>query len=207
MLVRMKSRPADLDKRIDILDRACFALTVSTPDARRCAEMIGKRIERFAKGTFGKQAGLLFSPAQHERLVRHLNSPITEGGRRSTIMRWIEAAAHGDRVPRYVIDTHSSIEHCYPRNPQNNWLAFENGLEINQLATLREMTGNLCVLPQDELGNAPFEEKRKAYARFKAKFANEIAKTKFWTPDAVRYRTKKLTEMTLAFLALEVSGS
>ncbi|MDP3491568.1 MAG: DUF262 domain-containing protein [Hyphomonadaceae bacterium] len=207
MLIRMKSRPSDLDKRIDVLDRVCFALTVSTPDARRCAEMIGKRVERFAKGTFGKQGGFTFTAAQYERLVRHLNSPITEGGRRSTIMRWIEAAAHGDRVPRYVIDTRSSIEHVYPRNPQDHWQAFEHGLEINQLATLREMIGNLCVLPQDELGNASYEEKRKAYLRFKAKFANEVAKTKFWTPDAVRYRTKKLTDQAINFLALDVSGA
>ena len=69
------------------------------------------------------------------------------------------------------------------------------------------MTGNLCVLPQDELGNGPFEDKRKAYARFKTKFANDVAKTKFWTPDAVRYRTKRLTDQTLAFLALDVTGS
>jgi len=69
------------------------------------------------------------------------------------------------------------------------------------------MIGNLCVLPQDELGNGPFEEKRKAYARFKTKFANDVSKTKFWTPDAVRYRTKKLTEQTIAFLALDVSGT
>jgi len=207
MLIYMKSRPADLNKRIDILDRVCFALTVSTPDARRCAEMIGKRVERFAKGTFGKQGGFTFSTQQYERLVRHLSSPITEGGRRSTIMRWIEAASHGDRVPKYVIDTRSSVEHVYPRNPQDNWLGFENGLEINQLATLREMAGNLCVLPQDELGNGPFEEKRKAYSRFKTKFANDVSKTKYWTPDSVRYRTKKLTDATLAFLALEISNA
>jgi len=206
MLVRMKSRPADLDSRIDILDRVCFALTVSTPDVRRCAEMIGRRVERFAKGTFGKQGGFVFSQGQYERLVRHLNSPITDGGRRSTIMRWLEAAAHGDRVPRYISDARSSIEHCYPRNPQDHWQAFEHGMEINQLATLREMAGNLCVLPQDELGNGGYEDKRKAYARFRCKFANEIAKTKYWTPDAVRYRTKKLTEQALEFLALEVSG-
>jgi hypothetical protein len=206
MLIWMKSRPADLNKRIDTLDRVCFALTVSTPDARRCAEMVGRRVERFARGTFGKQGGFTFSAGQYERLVRHLNSPITEGGRRSTIMRWIEAATHGDRVPRYISDARSSVEHIYPRNPQENWLAFERGLEINELATLREMVGNLCVLPQDELGNNPFDEKRKAYAKFKTRFAPDIAKTRFWTPDAVRYRTKKLTEATLAFLNLDVSG-
>ncbi len=43
--------------------------------------------------------------------------------------------------------------------------------------------------------------------RFKTKFAPDIAKTKFWTPDAVRYRTKKLTEATIAFLDLDVSGA
>ena len=59
------------------------------------------------------------------------------------VMRWIEAAMHGDRVPRYLVDGRSSVEHVYPRNPENNWTAFENGLEFNELATLREMIGSM----------------------------------------------------------------
>jgi hypothetical protein len=205
MLLRMKSNPADLPQRIDTLDRICFALTVSTPDPRRLAEMIGKRIERFARGSFGKQAGFTFTTAQNERLIRNLSGPITESPRRSTIMRWIEAAMHGDRVPRYLVDGRSSVEHVYPRNPENNWTAFENGLEFNELATLREMIGNLCVLPEDELGNAPFDEKRKAYARFRSRFANEIARQRQWSPDSVRERTKRITDATLRFLDLDVT--
>jgi len=205
MLLKMKSNPADLPHRIDTLDRICFALTVSTPDPRRLAEMMGRRIERFARGSFGRQAGFTFTPAQNERLIRNLSGPITESPRRSTIMRWIEAAMHGERVPRYLVDTRSSVEHVYPRNPENNWTAFEQGLEFNDLATLREMVGNLCVLPQDELGNAPFEEKRKAYARFRSRFANDIARYRQWSPDAVRDRTKRITDATLRFLDLEVS--
>ena len=120
-------------------------------------------------------------------------------------MRWIEAAMHGDRVPRYLVDGRSSVEHVYPRNPENNWTAFENGLEFNELATLREMIGNLCVLPEDELGNAPFDEKRKAYARFRSRFANEIARQRQWSPDSVRERTKRITDATLRFLDLDVT--
>ena len=205
MLLKMRSRPGDLAARVDQLDRACFALTVSTPDPRRLAEMMGKRVERFARGTFGRQAGFIFTQAQQERLIRNLSGPITESPRRSTIMRWVEAAMHGDRVPRYIVDGRSSVEHVYPRNPEENWTVFENGLEFNELATIREMTGNLCVLPQDELGNAPFDEKRKAYARFRSRFANEIAKYKTWSPDTVRERTRKITDATLKFLNLEVS--
>lgn len=207
MLIKIKSRPNEIDSRIDVLDRVCFALTVSTPDQRRLSEMMGRRVERFMKGTFGKQAGFTFSQAQNERLIRNLSGPITENPRRSTIVRWIEAAAHGDRVPRYLIDTRSSIEHCYPRNPESNWTTFEAGLEFNQLVSLREMTGNLCVLPQDELGNASFEEKRRAYAKLRVRFATEIAKQKNWTPDAVRARTRKLTEFTIKFLDLDVAGA
>lgn len=206
MLLKMRSRPGDLASRIDTLDRVCFALTVSTPDPRRLAEMVGRRVERFAKGTFGRQAGFTFTQAQNERLIRNLSGPITESPRRSTIMRWIEAAMHGDRVPRYLVDARSSVEHIYPRNPEENWTEFEDGLEFNELITIREMTGNLCVLPQDELGNAPFEEKRKAYSRFRSRFANEIARHRTWSPDAVRDRTKRITDQTLRFLNLEVSG-
>jgi len=207
MLIKIKSRPTDINSRIDTLDRVCFALTVSTPDQRRLSEMMGRRVERFAKGTFGKQGGFTFSQAQNERLIRNLSSPITDGPRRSTIMRWIEAAAHGDRVPRYLIDTRSSVEHIYPRNPENNWTAFEAGLEFNQLATLREMIGNLCVLPHDELGNVAFDDKRKAYAKLRARFASEAAKFKTWSPDAVRTRTRKLAEFTVKFLDLDVAGA
>jgi hypothetical protein len=205
MLIKMKSKPVELASRIDALDRICFALTVSTPDPRRLAEMMGRRVERFARGNWQKMAGFTFTTAQNERLIRNLSGPITESPRRSTIMRWVEAAMHGDRVPRYLVDTRSSVEHVYARNPENNWMAFENGLEFNELATLREMIGNLCVLPQDDLGNAPFDEKRKAYARFRSRFANEIAKHKTWTPDSVRERTRKITEATLKFLALEIT--
>jgi hypothetical protein len=207
MLIKIKSRPTDIDSRIDTLDRVCFALTVSTPDQRRLSEMMGRRVERFAKGTFGKQGGFTFSQAQNERLIRNLSSPITDGPRRSTIMRWIEAAAHGDRVPRYLIDTRSSVEHIYPRNPENNWKLFEAGLEFNQLATLREMIGNLCVLPQDELGNVSFEDKRKAYAKLRARFAAEAAKSKSWMPETVQARTRKLTDFTIRFLDLDISGA
>ena len=112
---------------------------------------------------------------------------------------------HGDRVPRYLVDTRSSVEHVYPRNPESNWTAFENGLEFNELATLREMVGNLCVLPHDELGNATFEDKRKAYARFRSRFANEIARNRQWSPDLVRDRTKRITDAALRFLSLEVT--
>ena len=57
------------------------------------------------------------------------------------------------------------------------------------------------------MGNAPFEEKRRAYARFRSRFANEIAKHKTWTPDAVRDRTRKIADATLKFLNLEVSAN
>lgn len=205
MLLKMRSRPGDLAGRIDTLDRVCFALTVSTPDPRRLAEMMGRRVERFARGNYGRQAGFTFTQAQLDRLIRNLSGPITESPRRSTMMRWIEAAMHGDRVPRYLIDSKSSVEHVYPRNPEDRWTDFEGTLEFNELATLREMTGNLCVLPQDELGNAPFDEKRKAYARFRSRFANEIARQKIWTPDAIRERTRRITDATVKFLDIEVS--
>jgi len=205
MLLKIKSRPHDLDKRIDVLDRACFAMTVATPDPRRCAEMIGRRLERFAKGAFGRQGGFVFKQSQHQRIIRALESPLPDSGRRGTLMRWMEAAQHGDRVPRYISDPKSSVEHVYPKNPGANWTAFEKGLDIELAATLREMTGNLCVLPQDELANAPFDEKRKAYARLRTcKFASEIANVRNWTPDAIRTRTQKLAEQTLKFLDLEV---
>jgi hypothetical protein len=98
----------------------------------------------------------------------------------------------------------SSVEHVYPKNPETKWTAFEAGMDIDHAATVRELTGNLCVLPADELGNASFEEKRKAYQRLKGcRFANEIATARNWTPDQVRARTQRISETTMRFLALE----
>jgi Protein of unknown function DUF262/Protein of unknown function (DUF1524) len=205
MLIKIKSRPHDLDKRIDILDRVCFALTLATPDPRRCAEMIGRRLERFAKGAFGKMGGFTFSQIQLDKMGRALSGPLPDSGRRGTVMRWIEAAAHGDRVPLYVVAPTSSVEHVYPRNPGVNWTDFETDIEIGQSVTVREMAGNLCLLPDDELGNASFEEKRRAYQRLRVcKFAGEIARSKTWTAEAIRARTEKLADAAMAFLDIEV---
>ncbi|HVY90927.1 MAG TPA: DUF262 domain-containing HNH endonuclease family protein [Hyphomonadaceae bacterium] len=204
MLIKMKSRPHDLDHRIDVLDRVCFALTLATPDPRRCAEMLGRRLERFAKGGFGKLGGFTFSEIQLSKMERALNGPLPDSGRRGAIMRWVEAAAHGDRVPRYISDSTSSVEHVYPRNPGQNWLTFESDIELGQTVTVREMIGNLCLVPVDELGNASFEEKRKEYQRLRGcRFASEISRSKLWTPDLIRARTKKLAEQTLAFIDIE----
>jgi len=205
MLIAIKSRPQDLARRIDILDRCCFALTLATPDARRCAEMLGRKMERFARSTsFGRQGGFTFTKAQHERMKRALESPLPDSGRRGTVMRWIEAASHGDRVPNYIVDPMSSVEHVYPKNPETHWTTFEDGMDIDHAATVRELTGNLCILPADELGNAPFEEKRRAYQRLKGcRFANEIASARNWTPEQVKARTGRIAEMTMRFLALD----
>jgi hypothetical protein len=204
MLIAIKSRPQDVAKRIDVLDRCCFALTLCTPDPRRCAEMLGRRLERFAKGQFGRQGGFGFTRQQQQRMQRALEGPLPDSGRRGTVMRWIEAAMHGDRVPSYIVNEGSSVEHVYPKNPQDKWAAFETGMDVDHAATIRELTGNLCILPTDELGNASFEEKRKAYQRLKGcRFANEVANVKHWSPEHVRGRTAKIAELTMKFLNLD----
>jgi hypothetical protein len=94
----------------------------------------------------------------------------------------------------------------YPRNPGFHWNEFEAGIPFSEAAMLREMIGNLCILPVDELANAGWEEKRREYARFKAcKFASEIARTKSWMPEAIDTRTHKLAEQTLRFMDLDVT--
>jgi hypothetical protein len=56
MLIKIKSLPTDIDARIDVLDRVCFALTVSTPDQRRVSEMMG-RPRRALRQRHVRQAG------------------------------------------------------------------------------------------------------------------------------------------------------
>jgi hypothetical protein len=207
MLVWIRSHPRDLAKRMDIVDRSCFALSLTAADQRRFADVIGRKIDIFARGDFGQQGGFVFKMEQHTKIRKALTSPMQDSARRSTIVRYAEAAAHGDRVPRYILADTSSVEHVYPRNPGNHWKEFEAGREFSELVMLREMLGNLCVLPHDELGNAGWEEKKKEYQRLKVcKFATEIAKQKTWTPDMIQARTQKLYEATMKFLDLGVDA-
>jgi hypothetical protein len=207
MLISISSQPHEVAARIDMLDRACFGVTLAMSDPRRCAEVIGRRIDGIAKHGFKRnQLGFVFRSIQHEKMRRVLTTPLQEGGRRGSIVRWIEASQHGDRVPRYIIDKDSSVELVYPRNPGFHWNEFEAGIPFSEAAMLREMIGNLCILPVDELANAGWEEKRREYARFKAcKFASEIARTKSWMPEAIDTRTHKLAEQTLRFMDLDVT--
>ncbi len=207
MLINIGSQPHEVADRIDILDRACFGVNLAMGDPRRCAEVIGRRIDGIAKHGFKKrQLGFVFKRIQHEKIWRTLTSPLQEGGRRGSIVRWIEAAQHGDRVPRYIIDKDSSVEHVYPKNPGSHWTEFEAGLPFSEAAMLREMIGNLCILPMDELANAGWEEKRREYARFRlCKFASEIARMRTWSAEIIDARTQKLAEQTVRIMDLEVA--
>jgi hypothetical protein len=211
MMVWIRSHPRDLQKRIDVVARCCFALSLTAADQRRFADVIGKKIDIFARGDFGKQGGFVFKEQQHTKIRKQLTSPIAESARRSTIVRYVEAVAFGDRVPRYLLqadESDSSVEHVYPRNPGKHWPEFEADREFSELVMLREMLGNLCILPRDELGNAGWEEKKREYQRFKVcKFATEISKLKGWTPDIVQARTQKLYDATIKFLDLELDRS
>lgn len=207
MLISISSQPHEVAERIDMLDRACFGVNLAMSDPRRCAEVIGRRIDGIARHGFKKQQlGFVFKRIQHEKIWRALTSPLQEGGRRGSIVRWIEASQHADRVPRYIIDKGSSVEHVYPKNPGSHWTEFEAGLPFSEAAMLREMVGNLCILPMDELANAGWEEKRREYARFRVcKFANDIARHRTWSAEIIDARTQKLAEQTVRFMDLEVT--
>jgi hypothetical protein len=207
MLIHISSQPHEIAGRIDLLDRCCFGVNLAMSDPRRCAEVIGRRIDGVAKHGFTKkQLGFVFKKIQHEKIWRALTSPLQEGGRRGSIVRWIEASQHDDRVPRYIIDKGSSVEHVYPKNPGAHWTEFEAGLPFSEAAMLREMTGNLCILPRDELANAGWDEKRREYARFRVcRFASEIARLRTWSAEVIDARTQKLAEQTVRFMGLEVT--
>lgn len=206
MLIYINSRPHELSERMHALDRGCLALALNN-EQKRFAQLLGRKIERFAKQGFGKNGGFVFKQAQVDKIRNMLSSQLPDGGKRSTLVRWVEAIHFGNRVPRYIIDEAASVEHIYPRNPGQRWTEFEGSMALTELKAVRELLGNLCVLPHDELGNAGWEEKRREYARFRiCKFAPEIAKLKSWTPELVQTRTKKLADTTMKFLDLAVSG-
>ncbi len=208
MLIRMKSgRASTLQERVDALDRACFALTLQQMQPRKRAAVIARAIERLAPkgGRFGKQGGFAFDADAHRKMRQALEGPALDGPTRNVLVRWIEAARHGAKAPLYVCrTTKSSVEHVYPKNPQGNWPTFS--ADIDEAVTLREMIGNLCLLPEDDLKNADFASKRIAYAKCKGfLFASEIARERDWTPEHIRARTRMLADFTMKFLNFEVA--
>ena len=88
------------------------------------------------------------------------------------------------------------------------WDALANMFEHDHSAARGKMAARRLFVfkHKDELGNAPFDEKRRAYARFRSRFANDIARQRQWSPDAVRERTRRIADTTLKFLDLEVTA-
>ncbi|MGE0828203.1 MAG: hypothetical protein AB7O04_02495, partial [Hyphomonadaceae bacterium] len=100
MLVKFKTqRKSDLARRISIVDRACFALTLQRLDPRRRSAVIARAVDRFAEfGRFGAQGGFVFNRLAQEKMRRVFEGPALVGPTRNVMLRWIEAARHGDRV-------------------------------------------------------------------------------------------------------------
>ncbi|MGE3142570.1 MAG: HNH endonuclease family protein, partial [Hyphomonadaceae bacterium] len=184
------------------------ALTLQRLDPRRRSAVIARAVDRFAEfGRFGAQGGFVFNRLAHEKMRRGLEGPALDGPTRNVMLRWIEAARHGDRVPYYVCRASgATVEHVYPKNPQDKWPQFDGTFE--ESVTLQEQMGNLCILPEDRLDNADFETKRRAYARARGYlFANEIAKHREWNPNVLRGRTIELADQTMRFLNFEIAQS
>lgn len=206
MLIRFKTtRPQDRASKLDLLDRRCFTMHLAL-DHRSRAMVLARAIENYAQR--GRRFSLTLNATTKEKARLALARPLGEGSsRQNTILRWVEAAHHENDVPSYVSkmgveDGGSTVEHVYPKNPELNWPAFASETPAEQ-TVLAQSLGNLCLLPKDDLGNAPFKEKRREYARMSGfLFARQIGKQPDWTPDSVRTRTTALMQYVSAKLEL-----
>ncbi|MDX2274663.1 MAG: DUF262 domain-containing protein [Hyphomonadaceae bacterium] len=203
MLIKIKTRAPDLSSRLTLLDKQCFIMSLAL-DQRPRAMMLGRAIERYApRGRrFPPNAGLQLSASVLQKARRTLERALPAGIKQNTVLRWIEAAHHGAQVPIYVCRNRGSVEHVFPKNPDNNWPAFAVETANEQLV-LQQSLGNLCLLPDDKLGNAAFNKKRDAYKRAKGYlFATQISKSSEWTPTAVRARTRSIVDFASGLLEL-----
>jgi hypothetical protein len=201
----MKSNDKDLKARMDAFDKLCFFFTLAHENTANRAKVFVHAIRRFGRGAFGDALGFRIDESHRLRFKNEFQRP-QEDIRQKVLVAWTEAFLHGGKVPAYLVRRRTekepraaTLEHVYPRNPGDNWRAFELGRTTDELDTLCNQIGNLCFLTQDTLANAPFSLKRREYGRQKdgILFAKEIASNKDWLPDDVRKRTKSLLERVL----------
>lgn len=92
-----------------------------------------------------------------------------------------------------------TVEHIFPKSPGENWSeALIEDPSLLEDGVFR--IGNLCLLTNvnKDLGNAPFEEKKKTYVKSDLITTNTIASETAWTRKSIEHRQAHLAKLATA---------
>ena len=119
-------------------------------------------------------------------------------------LRTLESTYHGESEPEWVPneETVITLEHVLPQRPDENWKGIEPAIH----STYYKRLGNMALLQSSsnsELGNAPFEEKKKVFALSTYRLTKEISSEQDWGPTEIENRQERLSELAIAAWPLQ----
>ena len=113
-------------------------------------------------------------------------------------LRTLEVAYANEAEPEWVPneETVITLEHVLPRSPGANWPGIESAIH----STYHKRLGNMALLPQTpnaDIGNAPFDDKKKAFEASEYYLTQEIATEPVWGPAEIEKRQSRLSELAV----------
>jgi Protein of unknown function (DUF1524) len=173
----------------------------TSEDARRrvCSQAIAELAS--GRDPLSRDGSLDPSPPVRSNARRRLAEPVRYFNVRGALARRVEAAAHmarGEALPVWL-DT-ASIEHVLPQNPPRGsyWLNLYSATEHRACL---DLIGNAVLLNRAvdaHIGGDTFAKKKKAYLRYRrpapSTGVQEVCRYDDWTAEAIRDRTRKVTE-------------
>ena len=113
-------------------------------------------------------------------------------------LRTLEVAYHDEAEPEWVPneDTVVTLEHILPQHPGDNW----PGIEAAIHSTYYKRLGNMALLagtPNKDIGNDPFDEKKKVFELSDYQLTREIMIEHVWGPAEIEKRQNRLSELAV----------
>jgi len=190
---RLADRPDRLTRllwNLVVVSLRASIARVNTGDLQRAYHGVAFKVERGElKSPLAIARGLAaVTPSDDEFRIAFSQLQLDPRGPRKRLVRYLlsslEHAFGGEPIDFDASD--ATIEHVLPENPAGGWDSFSH--EDRQRDTRR--LGNLTPLEHalnKNLGGAPYERKREAYATSRYRLTSSISPTE-WTPAAIRAR-------------------
>jgi hypothetical protein len=112
------------------------------------------------------------------------------------VCRSLEGAKRAEKNPQIAFfdnPASSNLEHIIPQRPSAEWK-----LSKDIMRAYYKRVGNLTILDPKvnvDIGNPPFEEKKKEYAKSPFLITKELAKNVAWTTDEIESRQRELAKL------------
>ena len=113
-------------------------------------------------------------------------------------LRTLEVAYANEAEPEWIPneETVITLEHVMPQRPGANWPGTESAIH----STYYKRLGNMALLaqrPNVNIGNDPFDDKKKAFEASDYHLTQEIATEHVWGPAEIENRQNRLSELAV----------